>query len=144
MRLYVCASTSLGPGPVQGPVRASQRTTSASQIYAIRPARRAEATAEARLETLQITNVITKFGDGFLGWPEQAPFDRILVTAAAPEEPSVLLGQLKPSGVLVAPVGKGQVQQLCRYAGDGHGGFKTDILCEVRFVPLLEGVAREL
>jgi len=46
--------------------------------------------------------------------------------------------------VLVAPVGKGPVQKLCRYAGDGQGGFAMDILCEVRFVPLLEGVAREL
>jgi protein-L-isoaspartate(D-aspartate) O-methyltransferase len=46
--------------------------------------------------------------------------------------------------VLVAPIGKGPVQQLCRYAGDGEGGFTMDVLCEVRFVPLLEGVAREL
>jgi protein-L-isoaspartate(D-aspartate) O-methyltransferase len=44
----------------------------------------------------------------------------------------------------VAPVGKGPVQKLCRYAGDGAGGFSMDVLCEVRFVPLLEGVAREL
>jgi protein-L-isoaspartate(D-aspartate) O-methyltransferase len=113
-------------------------------VYTVERYRTLLRAAEARLETLQITNVITKFGDGFLGWPEQAPFDRILVTAAAPDEPTLLLGQLKPSGVLVAPVGKGQVQQLCRYAGDGHGGFKMDVLCEVRFVPLLEGVAREL
>ena len=100
--------------------------------------------AEARFQTLQLTNIITKFGDGSLGWPEQAPFDRILVTAAAPAEPKVLLEQLKPSGVLVAPVGKGPVQQLQRYVADGKGGFKVDTLCEVRFVPLLDGVAREL
>jgi protein-L-isoaspartate(D-aspartate) O-methyltransferase len=56
----------------------------------------------------------------------------------------MLLKQLKPSGVLVAPVGKGPVQKLYRYAGDGEGGFAKDILCEVRFVPLLDGVAREL
>jgi protein-L-isoaspartate(D-aspartate) O-methyltransferase len=113
-------------------------------VYTVERYRTLLRAAETRFETLQITNVITRFGDGFLGWAEQAPFDRILVTAAAPEEPIVLLRQLKPSGVLVAPIGKGPVQQLCRYAGDGDGGFTMDVLCEVRFVPLLEGVAREL
>ena len=100
--------------------------------------------AEARFKQMDLTNIITKFGDGGLGWPEQAPFDRILVTAAAPSEPKTLLSQLKASGVLVAPVGKGPVQRLIRYAGDGAGSFKAEELCEVRFVPLLDGVAREL
>ena len=113
-------------------------------VYTIERYRTLLRAAEERIKSLHLTNVITKFGDGFLGWPEQAPFDRILVTAAAPEEPKTLLGQLKPSGVLVAPIGKGPVQRLCRYAGDGKGGFSVDVLCEVRFVPLLEGVAREL
>ena len=88
-------------------------------VYTVERYRTLLREAEARFETLQLTNVITKFGDGFLGWAEQAPFDRILVTAAAPDEPKGLLAQLKPSGVLVAPVGKGPVQKLCRYAGDG-------------------------
>ena len=113
-------------------------------VYTVERYRTLMREAEARFSQLQLLNVITRFGDGFLGWPEQAPFDRILVTAAAPIEPKTLLAQLKPSGVLVAPVGKGPVQKLCRYAGDGSGGFSMEILCEVRFVPLLEGVAREL
>ncbi len=113
-------------------------------VYTVERYRTLLREAEARFNRLELTNVITKFGDGMLGWPEQAPFDRILVTAAAPEEPRDLLKQLKPSGVLVAPIGKGPVQKLCRYAGDGAGVFGMDILCEVRFVPLLEGVAREL
>jgi protein-L-isoaspartate(D-aspartate) O-methyltransferase len=112
-------------------------------VYTVERYRTLLREAEARFEILQLTNVITKFGDGFLGWAEQAPFDRILVTAAAPDEPKGLLAQLKPSGVLVAPVGKGPVQKLCRYAGDGAGHFNMEVLCEVRFVPLLEGVARE-
>jgi protein-L-isoaspartate(D-aspartate) O-methyltransferase len=112
-------------------------------VYTVERYRTLLREAEARFETLQLKNVITKFGDGFLGWPEQAPFDRILVTAAAPEEPKSLLRQLKPSGVMVAPVGKGPVQKLCRYAGDGTGRFAMDVLCDVRFVPLLEGVAKE-
>ena len=113
-------------------------------VYTIERYRTLLGEAEERFKALQLPNVITMFGDGGEGWPKQAPFDRILVTAAAPDEPKTLLAQLKPSGVLVAPIGKGAVQRLKRYAGDGQGGFTEEVLCEVRFVPLLDGVAREL
>jgi protein-L-isoaspartate(D-aspartate) O-methyltransferase len=112
-------------------------------VYTIERYRTLMKEAEARFSTLGLTNVITKFGDGWEGWPKQAPFDRILVTAAAQDEPEALLAQLKPQGVLVAPVGKGPVQSLRRYAGDGKGGFTVEVLCDVRFVPILDGVARE-
>ncbi|MDO8295795.1 MAG: protein-L-isoaspartate(D-aspartate) O-methyltransferase [Caulobacter sp.] len=113
-------------------------------VYTVERYRTLMREAEERFKTLGLTNVITRFGDGGEGWAEQAPFDRILVTAAAPEEPKALLAQLKPNGVLVAPIGKGPVQSLRRYAGDGQGGFKVELLGDVRFVPLLDGVAREL
>jgi len=113
-------------------------------VYTIERYRTLMGEAEARFKQLQLGNIITKFGDGGEGWPEQAPFDRILVTAAAPAEPKTLLAQLKPSGILVAPVGRGPIQTLKRYLGDGQGGFKEEVLCDVRFVPLLDGVAREL
>jgi len=113
-------------------------------VYTVERYRTLMQDAEARFKVLGLTNVITKFGDGGEGWAEQAPFDRILVTAAAPEEPKKLLAQLKPNGVLVAPIGKGPVQSLRRYAGDGQGGFRMELLGDVRFVPLLDGVAREL
>jgi protein-L-isoaspartate(D-aspartate) O-methyltransferase len=113
-------------------------------VYSVERYRTLMGEAEARLKQLGVTNVFTRFGDGGEGWPEQAPFDRILVTAAAPDEPKTLLAQLKPNGILVAPVGKGPVQQLKRYIADGKGGFEVETLCEVRFVPLLDGVAREL
>jgi protein-L-isoaspartate(D-aspartate) O-methyltransferase len=113
-------------------------------VYTVERYRTLLGEAEARFKQLQLGNIITRFGDGGEGWAKQAPFDRILVTAAAPDEPKALLSQLKPSGVLVAPIGRGPVQTLKRYAGDGKGGFKEEILCEVRFVPLLDGVAREL
>jgi protein-L-isoaspartate(D-aspartate) O-methyltransferase len=113
-------------------------------VYSIERYRTLLAEAEERIKTLGLANVFTRFGDGGEGWPEQAPFDRILVTAAASGEPRTLLGQLKPNGVLVAPIGRGPVQTLKRYVGDGHGGFTVQALCDVRFVPLLDGVAREL
>ena len=113
-------------------------------VYSVERYRTLLKEAEARFQALGLTNIITRFGDGGEGWPEQAPFDRILVTAAAPDEPKKLLAQLKPGGVLVAPIGKGPVQSLRRYAGDGKGGFSVEALCDVRFVPLLDGVAREL
>ena len=113
-------------------------------VYTVERYRTLLKEAEERFKTLGLLNIVTRFGDGGEGWADQAPFDRILVTAAAPGEPKALLAQLKPSGVLVAPVGKGPVQSLKRYTGDGAGGFKTEMLCDVRFVPLLEGTAREL
>lgn len=112
-------------------------------VYTVERYRTLMGEAEARFKQLGLTNVITRFGDGGLGWPEQAPFDRILVTAAAPEEPKALLSQLKPSGILVAPVGRGPVQKLIRYTGDGAGGFGVEVMTDVRFVPLLDGVAKE-
>jgi protein-L-isoaspartate(D-aspartate) O-methyltransferase len=112
-------------------------------VYTVERYRTLMQDAEQRFRDLGLTNIITRFGDGGEGWPEQAPFDRIIVTAAAPGEPRKLLQQLKPNGVLVAPIGRGSVQSLKRYVGDGEGGFKIEMLCEVRFVPLLDGVAKE-
>lgn len=113
-------------------------------VYTIERYRTLMKQAEGRFKKLGLTNIITRFGDGGPGWAEQAPFDRIIVTAAAQEEPEALLKQLKPDGVLVAPVGKGPVQRLNRYAADGKGGFTVETLCDVRFVPMLDGVAKEL
>jgi protein-L-isoaspartate(D-aspartate) O-methyltransferase len=112
-------------------------------VYTVERYRTLMREAEARFNTLGLTNVITRFGDGGDGWPEQAPFDRVLVTAAAPGEPTALLEQLKPAGILVAPIGRGPVQMLRRYTGDGRGGFQVEDLIDVRFVPLLDGVAKE-
>lgn len=116
----------------------------ARYVYSMERYRTLLGEAESRLKTLGVQNVITRFGDGGEGWPEQAPFDRILVTAAADKEPTALLAQLKPAGVLVAPVGRGPVQVLKRYTSDGKGGFTAEDMGEVRFVPLLPGVAEAL
>ena len=112
-------------------------------VYTVERYRTLMSEAQGRFNTLGLTNIVTRFGDGGEGWPEQAPFDRIMVTAAAPDEPTTLLAQLKPAGILVVPVGKGPVQSLRRYVGDGKGGFDVEALTDVRFVPLLDGVAKE-
>lgn len=75
----------------------------ARYVYSIERYRSLLTEAEARLKDLKIDNVITRHGDGGLGWPEQAPFDRIMVTAAAPGEPTELLHQLKPGGFWCVP-----------------------------------------
>lgn len=112
-------------------------------VYTVERYRTLLSEAEKRFKTLGFTNIITRFGDGGEGWAEQAPFDRILVTAAMEGEPKALLTQLKPNGVLVAPIGRGAVQTLKRYVGDGKGSFHREDLMDVRFVPLLPGVARD-
>ena len=72
--------------------------------------------AEQRFQTLRINNVTTRWGDGSKGWPEQAPFDRIIMTAAASEVPEALFEQLGEDGILIAPVGRTSYEQvLMRY-----------------------------
>jgi len=115
----------------------------ARYVYSVERYRSLLIEAEARLRQLDIDNVITRHSDGGLGWPEQAPFDRIMVTAASPGEPTELLRQLKPGGILVCPVGRTSVQMLHRYSGQPDGSFRRESLCEVRFVPLVEGTAKE-
>ena len=115
----------------------------ARYVYSVERYRSLLIEAEARLRQLDIDNVITRHSDGGLGWPEQAPFDRIMVTAASPGEPTELLRQLKPGGILVCPVGRTSVQMLHRYSGQSDGSFRRESLCEVRFVPLVEGTAKE-
>lgn len=112
-------------------------------VYSVERYRGLMLEAEARLKKLGCDNVFIRHGDGSKGWPEQAPFDRIMVTAAAPHEPTELIAQLKPGGIMVAPVGKAGSQFLHRYVADEGGSFRRETLIEVRFVPLVEGVARE-
>ena len=115
----------------------------ARYVYSVERYRSLLTEAEGKLRQLGIDNIITRHGDGGLGWPEQAPFDRIMVTAASPTEPTELLKQLKPGGILVAPVGRTSVQMLHRYTGQPDGSFQRESLSEVRFVPLVEGTAKE-
>ncbi|OYW81563.1 MAG: protein-L-isoaspartate O-methyltransferase [Asticcacaulis sp. 32-58-5] len=112
-------------------------------VYTIERYRSLMLEAEIRHKRLMLENIIYRYGDGWDGWPEQAPFDRILVTAALPDEPHPLLSQLKINGVMVAPQGRGSVQQLLRYTRTKDDHYEVEDLGEVRFVPLLEGVAKD-
>ena len=97
------------------------------------------ARARERFDALSLNNVVTKIGDGYLGWPEQAPFDGILVTAAPRGIPKALLDQLDEGGRMVLPVGGGDVQEL-RVVDRNADGFEENAVKQVRFVPLLKGV----
>ncbi|HYM03675.1 MAG TPA: protein-L-isoaspartate(D-aspartate) O-methyltransferase [Stellaceae bacterium] len=99
--------------------------------------------AENRFAELKLRNVTTRFGDGTKGWPEQAPFDRIIVTAAAVELPSSLLDKLAEGGVLVAPVGEERRDQKLVRVRRENGAFVHEELGPVRFVPLVAGLPRQ-
>ena len=102
------------------------------------------AEAQARFEVLGLRNVTAYVGDGTQGMPARAPFDRILVTAAAPDIPLALVDQLKFGGVIVMPVGQPEeVQTLVRYVKEQSGRSRTDLM-QVRFVPLVPGAAATL
>ena len=114
----------------------------ARRVYTVERYRTLAREAEARFAELRLTTIVTRIGDGSLGWPEQAPFDRILVTAAAPSRPQALLDQLRPGGIAVAPVERGEGQTLMRYTAADHGEITEEALFDVRFVPLVPGQAR--
>lgn len=83
-------------------------------------------------------NIHFFFGDGFSGLPQYAPFDKILVTAAAPYVPTALLQQLKPGGCLVIPVDEGEVQRMMRITKKTDGTTKDELFDLFRFVPMVE------
>jgi len=115
----------------------------ARRVYAIERHRPLALAARERIEALGLTNVTIRAGDGSQGWPEQAPFDRILVTAAADDTPRLLLDQLRLGGIMVLPVGQSdEVQQLIRVERTGSGLDYTE-LGEVRFVPLIAGLPED-
>ncbi len=99
--------------------------------------------AEARFAALRISNITAIAGDGMKGWPAQSPFDRIIVTAAAPELPEILLDQLVLGGIMVLPLGPERGDQELIKLKRGEGEIETEKLCDVRFVPLLPGLPQQ-
>jgi protein-L-isoaspartate(D-aspartate) O-methyltransferase len=111
------------------------------RVYSIERHKSLLAETNKRLQRLGYTNITAVAGDGTRGWPEQAPFDRIIVTAAARNEaPQALIDQLAPGGILVMPLGTSSSDQhVWRIRKGEDGGIATEKLWPVRFVPLIKG-----
>lgn len=111
------------------------------QVFSIERIRPLQDKARQRLNLLGLGNVSLRHGDGFAGWPEVAPFDAVLMTAAPDRVPQTLLMQLAEGGVMVLPLGKADDQQLTRVTRRGQG-YDEEPMEPVRFVPFLTGVIR--
>lgn len=111
----------------------------ARRIYSVERFKPLYEEARAIFRKLQLNNITSVWSDGSQGVVEQQPFDRIIVTAAAEDPPPTLLNQLKIGGIMVIPVGQSdEIQKLIRVERT-ENNFKYEDLCDVRFVPLLEG-----
>ena len=109
----------------------------AGRVFAIERHPTLTAVAQKRCDELGYDNILLRTGDGSLGWPEEAPFDPILVAAGGPAPPIPLKRQLAVGGRLIVPVGDALEQRLLRLTRLGRGTFREDDLGGVRFVPLI-------
>ncbi len=108
----------------------------AKEVFTIEIVKALADSAATRLKALNVRNVFVKHGDGYLGWPEKAPFDAIIVTAAAPYLPPKLVAQLAPKGRLIIPLGSTlQVQELTLVEKSASGALKRKTILPVQFVP---------
>ncbi|WP_370254067.1 protein-L-isoaspartate(D-aspartate) O-methyltransferase [Nioella sp.] len=115
----------------------------ARRVYTVDRHRRLTRESEKLFESLGLHNITVISGDGSFGLPEQAPFDRIIVTAAAEDPPGPLLAQLKDGGIMVLPVGQSDAVQSLIKVTKTPDGLDYEELCPVRFVPLIEGLGSE-
>jgi protein-L-isoaspartate(D-aspartate) O-methyltransferase len=115
----------------------------ARRVYTVDRYRRLTREAGELFRQLDLVNITTITADGSHGLPDQAPFDRILVTAAAEDPPGPLLEQLKPGGIMVVPVGQSDAVQALIKVTRTSRGFDYEELRPVRFVPLVEGIGSE-
>lgn len=109
------------------------------RVYTIERWRELQKAAEHRFAQIGIANITTIIGDGWLGWPPQAPFDRIIVTAAAPAAPKKLVEQLKIGGRMVIPLGPSRDEQSLVQIDKTDTGLVEKSLLPVRFVPMVQG-----
>jgi protein-L-isoaspartate(D-aspartate) O-methyltransferase len=115
----------------------------ARRVYTVDRHRRLIRDAEAIFRKLDLTNITAVAADGSFGLPEQAPFDRIIVTAAAEDPPGPLLAQLRIGGIMVLPVGQSDAVQSLIKVVRTPDGYEYEELRPVRFVPLVEGLGQD-
>ncbi|MEZ5770173.1 protein-L-isoaspartate(D-aspartate) O-methyltransferase [Defluviimonas denitrificans] len=115
----------------------------ARRVYTLDRHKRLVREAEETFARLGITNITAMTADGSHGLPDQAPFDRIIVTAAAEDPPGPLLAQLRIGGIMVLPVGQSDTVQSLIKVTRGPDGYEYDELRPVRFVPLVEGLGQD-
>ena len=115
----------------------------ARRVYTVDRHRGLVREAREVFDRLGLANITALAADGSRGLPDQAPFDRIILTAAAEDPPGPLLAQLRIGGIMVLPVGQSDAVQMLIKATRGEKGFEYEELLPVRFVPLIEGMARE-
>ncbi|WP_300055685.1 protein-L-isoaspartate(D-aspartate) O-methyltransferase [uncultured Roseobacter sp.] len=115
----------------------------ARRVYTIDRHSRLVREARELFDELDLTNITAITGDGSFGYPDQAPFDRIIVTAAAEDPPGTLMEQLKVGGIMVVPVGQSDAVQHLIVVRKRPEGVEYDELRQVRFVPLLEGLGKD-
>ncbi|WP_299350118.1 protein-L-isoaspartate(D-aspartate) O-methyltransferase [uncultured Shimia sp.] len=113
----------------------------ARRVYTVDRHKRLVREARAIFEAMDLANITAFTSDGSFGLPDQAPFDRIIVTAAAEDPPGPLLQQLKVGGIMVVPVGQSDTVQSMIRVVRHESGFDYDEMRPVRFVPLVEGLA---
>ncbi len=114
----------------------------ARRVYTMERHRNLLNKARERFEKLGLNNIVARTADGEKGWPEAAPFDRIIVTAAAASIPKALLAQLAEGGIMIIPVNETPMYQRLVKVTRTPEGFEREKLLPVRFVPLMTGVAR--
>jgi protein-L-isoaspartate(D-aspartate) O-methyltransferase len=115
----------------------------ARRVYTIERFQSLLKEAELRFRDLRIHNITSKVADGAKGWKEQAPFERIIVTAAADGIPQTLVDQLADGGIMVVPVGAERGDQVLLRLTKTSDGVKQEVLADVRFVPLIGGALPE-
>lgn len=116
----------------------------ARRVFTVDRYRTLTVNLRATIESMQLRNVEVRRADGLLGWPEAAPFERIILAGAVTAPPDELFAQLTVGGILVAPVDSETGQVIMRYEKRGDGDVEARVLGPSKFLPLIPGVAKEL